>query len=153
MCQFGSARRPRSRNWVLLNVSFTTCLTATVTPTPQNTLGAIDSVIDPLLNGPGEGLPVAATGTRYLILNDIGNVDNVIPAAAWGPVVAKANDIIEFDGTYWVVAFEAATGVNVQYATNITTGLQYRWEGSENGAQWVKSYEGLYPGGEWSLVL
>ena len=120
---------------------------------PQNTLGAIDSVIDPLLNGPGEGLLVAATGTRYLILNDIGNVDNVIPAAAWGPVVAKANDIIEFDGTYWVVAFEAATGVNVQYATNITTGLQYRWEGSENGAQWVKSYEGLYPGGEWSLVL
>jgi hypothetical protein len=121
--------------------------------TPQNTLAPIDAVIDPLLNGPGEGLPVAVAGARYLILNDIGNVDNVIPAAAWGPVVAKANDIIEFDGTYWAVAFESATGVNVQYTTNITTGLQYRWEGSENSAQWVKSYEGLYPGGEWSLVL
>ena len=38
---------------------------------------------------------------------------------------------------------------NVQFVTNITTGLQYRWTGTE----WVKSYEGLYPGGEWSLVL
>jgi len=121
--------------------------------TPQNTLGAIDAVIDPLLNGPGDGLPTATAGARYLILNDIGDVDNIIPAADWGPLVAKANDIIEFDGTYWFVAFESATGVNVQYTTNITTGLQYRWEGSESGAQWVKSYEGLYAGGEWSLVL
>jgi hypothetical protein len=37
----------------------------------------------------------------------------------------------------------------VEYVTNITTSIQYRWTGTE----WVKSYEGLYPGGEWSLVL
>jgi len=41
----------------------------------------------------------------------------------------------------------------VQFVTNLTTGLQYRWSGSERGAEWVKSYEGLYTGGEWSLVL
>jgi hypothetical protein len=116
---------------------------------PQNTLPPIDAVIDPLLSGPGAGLPVAVQGQRYLILNSIGNFDNTIPPVAWGAVVAQANDIIEYDGQDWLVVFDSTTGTNVQYTTNITTGLQYRWTGSE----WVKSYEGLYPGGEWSIVL
>lgn len=120
---------------------------------PQNTLDAVNAVIDPQLSGPGAGLPVAVTGQRYLILEDIGSDNNSQPAQAWGPVVAHANDIIEFDGTYWNVVFDSAVGTNVQFTTNITTGLQYRWSGSENSAVWVKSYEGLYPGGEWSLVL
>jgi hypothetical protein len=117
---------------------------------PQNTLASVDAVIDPLLSGPGTGLPVAITGQRYLILNDIGNVNNTQPSSAWGGVVAKANDIIEYDGTDWIVTFGSTTNTaNIQYVTNITTDLQYLWTGS----QWVKSYEGLYPGGEWSLVL
>jgi hypothetical protein len=117
---------------------------------PQNTIPAVNAVIDPLLSGPGTGLPVATTGQRYLILNDIGNVNNTQPSSAWGGVVAKANDIIEYDGTDWIVTFGSTTNTaNIQYVTNITTDLQYLWTGS----QWVKSYEGLYPGGEWSLVL
>jgi hypothetical protein len=117
---------------------------------PQNTLPAINAVIDPLLSGPGSGLPSAVSGQRYLVLNAIGNIDNPMPAVAWGDLVAHANDIVEFDGTNWVVAFEAGVHYNnIQFVTNITTGLQYRWTGQE----WVKSYEGLYPGGEWTLVL
>jgi hypothetical protein len=116
---------------------------------PQNTLPAIDAVIDPLLSGPGAGLPVAVIGQRYLILNSIGNADNSTPPVAWGAVVAQANDIVEYDGQDWLVVFDSTTGINLQYTTNITTGLQYLWTGSE----WVKSYEGLYPGGEWSIVL
>jgi hypothetical protein len=117
---------------------------------PQNTLPPIDAVIDPLLSGPGAGLPVPTTGQRYLILNNIGSPTNPVPAGSWGNLVAGENDIIEFDGASWVVAFSAGTHYNnVQYVTNVTTGLQYRWTNTE----WVKSYEGLYPGGEWSLVL
>jgi hypothetical protein len=116
---------------------------------PQNTLPPIDAVIDPLLSGPGAGLPAAVTGQRYLILNDIGNVDNIEPTAAWGSLTAVSNNIIEFDGNNWVVAFDSTTGTNIQYTTNITTGLQYLW----TGEQWVKSYEGLYPSGQWSIVL
>jgi hypothetical protein len=116
---------------------------------PQNTLAAVTAVINPLLSGPGQGLPPAAAGQRYLILDDIGSDDNSIPAQAWGTVVARANDIIEFTGTQWQVAFDSRDANTVQFATNITTGLQYRWTGEE----WVKSYEGLYPGGEWSLVI
>lgn len=116
---------------------------------PQNTLAAVNAVIDPLLSGPDSGLPAAEAGQRYLILNDIGNDDNIDPAEAWGPLVAAANDIIEFNGVEWEVSFDSRTSTNVQYTTNITTGLQYLWTGS----QWVKSYEGLYPAGSWSIVL
>lgn len=117
---------------------------------PQNTLSPINAVIDPLISGPGAGLPAAAAGQRYLVLQDIGNPNNVYPSMSWGNLVAKANDIVEFDGTSWIPYFEAGQHYsNVQFVTNITTGLQYRWTGTE----WVKSYEGLYPGGDWSLVL
>ena len=113
---------------------------------PQNTLDPVDAVINPLTAGPGEGLPAAAVGQRYLILDDMGG-----DTQAWGAFAgAKANDIIQYDGEYWFVAFEAAAQTtNVEFVTNITTGLQYRWTGTE----WVKAYEGLYPAGEWSLVL
>jgi hypothetical protein len=117
---------------------------------PQNTLSPVNAVIDPLISGPGTGLPSATLGQRYLILNSVGNYDNQYPAAAWGDLVANTNDIIEFDGVQWVVAFANKEHYNdVQFVTNITTGLQYRW----TGETWVKSYEGLYPGGDWSLVL
>ena len=116
---------------------------------PQNTLDPIDAIIDPLVSGPGSGLPVATAGTRYLILDDIGSSTNSVPAASWGLVAARSNDIIEYTGTQWQVVFAAADAESVQFVTNVTTGIQYRWTGDA----WVKSYEGLYPGGEWSLVL
>jgi hypothetical protein len=116
---------------------------------PQNTLAPVDAVIDPLLSGPDAGLPAAAIGQRYLILESVGSPDNPVPAVAWGSLVAGANDIIEYTTTGWQVSFDSSTGINVQYVTNITTGLQYLW----TGQQWVKSYEGLYPSGAWSIVL
>jgi hypothetical protein len=112
---------------------------------PQNTLAPVDAVIDPLRSGPGAGLPPAAAGRRYLLLEDIGPGIT----SSWGDLVAEANDIVEFSDGQWVVVFDSETGTNTQFVTNITTGLQYRWTGSI----WVKSYEGLYPGGEWNLVL
>lgn len=117
---------------------------------PQNTLPAVNSVIDPLLSGPGAGLPAAVTGQRYLILNNIGDADNTQPSSAWGALLAQANDVIEYDGQDWVVTFGSTTNTeNIQYMTNITTDLQYLWTGSN----WIKSYEGLYPAGEWSIVI
>jgi hypothetical protein len=45
--------------------------------------------------------------------------------------------------------FNSSVTTEIQYVTNITTGIQYEWDGQ----QWVKSYQGVYLGGEWSLVL
>ena len=124
---------------------------------PPNTLSPITSVIDPLVSAPGYGLPVAATGQRYLFTQATGSYNNpgsTNPDAWEGvdgqPLVANANDIVEYDGSRWVVAFDSTSSPdNLQYITNITTELQYRW----TGTKWVKSYQGLYPGGGWSLVL
>lgn len=116
---------------------------------PENTLSPVDSVIDPTRSGPNAGLANASTGQRYLLTDDIGNGDNQEAADAWGDIVAKTNDIIEYDGTDWKVAFDASETSDTEFATNITTGIQYRW----TGKQWVKSYQGLYAGGEWSVVI
>lgn len=116
---------------------------------PSNTLSPIDSIIDPTRSGPGAGLPSASTGQRYLLTDDIGDGENQSAAVAWGDVVAKENDIIEFDGTNWIISFDSAESLGEELVTNITTGIQYKWTGNE----WLKSYQGLYPGGEWSVVL
>ena len=121
---------------------------------PASTLPPINAVVDPLVSGPGSGLPVAATGQRYLLINDTGSWD-AGSAAAWQgvagePLVALANDIVEYDGQRWSVVFmRDSSPNNIQYVTNLTSELQYKW----TGATWVKSYQGLYPGGNWSLVL
>lgn len=112
---------------------------------PQNTLAPVMAVIDPQRSGPGAGLSAAAPGQRYLILNQIGPDITL----AWGNLIAHPNDIIQYNGAQWLVAFAADQDPGTQFVTNITTELQYRWTGRE----WIKSYEGLYPGGEWNLVL
>ena len=94
------------------------------------------------------------TGTRYLILNPIGSQNSDGPVAWAGTagtnLIANANDIIEYTGGRWIVSFDSTSSPNnIQYVTNITTSIQYKW----TGRTWVKSYQGLYPGGEWSLVL
>jgi hypothetical protein len=122
---------------------------------PQNTLDPVTAVINPLLSGPGAGLPVAQLGQRYLLTEATGSPENLDPASAWlgvdnQPLVAKANDIIVYNGSFWDVYFDSASSDNnIQYVTNITTAIQYKWIDNT----WVKSYQGLYKGGEWSLVL
>jgi len=108
--------------------------------------GTFDRIIDPLQFNPG----TVAAGTRYLIIEDIGNANNTDPAAAWGALVAHANDIIEWTGSAWHVIFTASqNNKTMVWQTNIYTGVQYLW----NGVQWVKSFEGEYTKGQWRLEL
>ena len=122
--------------------------------TPQNTLNPIDAVINPLVTGPRPEDSVLQ-GVRYLLTEDTGSLDNPNPATDWvgangRGLVAQANDIVEYSNNYWRVVFRAATETNnIQYVTNITTGIQYKWMGDA----WVKSYQGAYPGGTWRIVL
>jgi hypothetical protein len=137
---------PTDNRFLLFNVDTDTL--------PANTLAPVDAVINPLVNGPGDGIDSALIGQRYLFTEDTGSYSGQTPTDWQGengqPLVAKANDIVEFDGTRWVVAFDSTSSpVNIQYVTNITTGIQYKWIDNT----WVKSYQGLYPGGQWSLVL
>ena len=120
---------------------------------PANTLDPVTAVINPLASGPNNGLAPPDFRQRYLLTEDTGS-DNGY-AEAWAgaegqPLVARANDIIEYNGTRWIISFDSTSSPdNIQYVTNITTATQYEWTGSA----WIKSYQGLYPGGAWSLVL
>jgi hypothetical protein len=121
---------------------------------PQNTLAPIDAIIDPLVSGPDSGLPLPTLGQRYLLTESTGDYDNFGNPSSWlgdggQPLVAKANDIIEWNGTRWRVMFVSQDITSTEYVTNITTGTQYEWTGQE----WIKSYQGVYPPGAWSLVL
>ena len=118
---------------------------------PQNTLGAVDSVINPSVKAPGSGLPNAAAGQRYLIVEDIGSNIPLSATEGWGALIAHENDIIEYDGVIgeWFVSFDSTLLTNVQYVTNLTSGLQYRFV---NNA-WMKSWEGWYSAGDFSVVI
>jgi hypothetical protein len=115
----------------------------------------VDAVINPLVSGPGDGLDSSILGQRYLLTEATGSYNSTTTPVAWQgvgdqPLVAQANDIVEFDGERWTVAFDSASSpANQQYVTNITTGTQYEW----TGTTWIKSFQGIYPGGTWSLML
>jgi hypothetical protein len=118
---------------------------------PQNTLDPVDSVINPLVTGPNAGLPAAVNGVRYLIVDNIGHEGDT--TIAWGNVVAYANDIIEYDSDEgeWFVAFDSAQATTVEYVTNLTTSIQYRYVDTEGA--WMKSWEGFYDQGDYSIVI
>lgn len=116
---------------------------------PQNTLNPVDSVINPLSTGPNAGLPGPINGKRYLIVENIGSDDAT--TVAWGNLVANANDIIQYDASAgeWQVSFDSQGSEDVEFVTNITTGVQYRFV---NGS-WMKSVDGWYGEGDWSVVV
>jgi hypothetical protein len=113
--------------------------------------GTFDAIVNPLTFNPG----TVAAGTRYLIIEDIGNIINTDGADAWkstggADLIANANDIIEWTGTQWRVIFDSVHKADVMiWQTNIYTGVQYLW----NGVSWVKSFEGEYRAGQWKIEL
>ena len=93
-----------------------------------------------------------------MLTNPIGNQTNVDGADAWkgllpdssqSDLVADKNDIIEYDGDQWTVSFDASQESGIHYVSNLNTSYQYKWTGSA----WVRSYEGQYKEGFWSLAL
>jgi len=123
---------------------------------PANTLDPIDAIVDPRKSNAVNLASTATAGTRYLILNDIGSWENLPgtgPSAWQGTngqdLIASANDIIEYNGVNWEVKFDSQSITSVQYVSNLNTGTQYKWDNN----QWVKSWEGEYKNGEWTLVL
>lgn len=117
---------------------------------PQSTLSPVNSVVNPLISGPNAGLPGPVNGTRYLLVESVGSEGS--PTIAWGELIANANDIVEYDADSgsWYVSFDSQLAVDVEYVTNLTTGIQYRY--TPDGV-WMKSYEGWYGQGDYSIVI
>ncbi len=121
---------------------------------PTNTLEPVNAIIDPLSSRPNRDLQDLAINTRYLLVNDYVTAQGAQAVYNWmgiddTPLEAYANDIIEFNGQHWSVVFDSRYETQTQYVTNLTTGIQYKW----NGSVWIKSYEGYYPSGKWLLTI
>jgi len=121
---------------------------------PTNILPSINAIVDPRVNGPTIGLPAASTGQRYLIVNPLGNASIGNGAIVWqntdsSITPALTNDIIQYDGSKWNISYRPNATSNASYVTNTFSSHQYAW----NGAQWVKSWEGYYSAGLWSIVI
>ncbi len=114
------------------------------TTLPANTLVAVNAIVDPTKNQPGDGtVPTAITGQRYIVLNDI----PLNPA--WTNLQAKRYDIIEYNGSAWVVSFDSSNINTTEYVTNVSSNDQLEW----NGKEWLNSNEGVYNAGFWRLYL
>lgn len=118
---------------------------------PQNTLGPVDSIINPLNSGPNAGLPGPIPNRRYLIVENIGHDGDT--TTSWGDLVANANDIVQFNASTgkWQVSFNSQAATGIQYVTNLTTNVQYRFVPQEG--IWMKSIEGWYGEGDYSIVI
>jgi hypothetical protein len=121
------------------NKAYITVDTSTL---PNATQPAVSAIINPTKTAPGQGLPAAVTGQRYLVLADVPNI------SAWGITNAKANDIIEYNGSAWIVSFSSISNTNA-VVLNAMTNLTYEWK---NG-QWISAVEGTYQNGYWRLYL
>jgi hypothetical protein len=115
---------------------------------PANTLTSVLKIINPLTFAPTS----PQNGDRYLIIDQIGDSTATVQSSTWGTLIASVGDIIEYNSTSskWVKVFDASNPDSTQhYITNVNTGIQYRF----NGTEWVKSYEGVYTQGNWSIVI
>jgi len=122
--------------------------------TPANTLSAVNAIIDPTSVNVTSNITHPASGTRYLVVNNIGNSGNSAGTVLWRgtdgvDLVANAHDIIQYNGTHWTVVFDSVNTDMLNYVTNLTTGIQYKWQNQ----QWTKSYDGVYRAGEWMLSI
>lgn len=116
---------------------------------PQNTLQPINGVINPLIVGPNSGLPGPVNQRRYLLVEAVGAANNT--TIAWGDLIANANDIIEYNANTnkWTVSFDSQNATSVEYVLNLNTNVQYRFTDGE----WMKSFEGWYEEGNYSIVI
>lgn len=123
---------------------------------PSNTEPAITAIVNPSRFSPiikFGSLANIPAGTRYLMLDNVGNIYNEDGGDAWKNLngtdnVIYANSIIEWDGAAWEQTFDPAT-TGTRYVTNLTTGIQYKWE----SGGWLKSFEGEYSAGYWRIEL
>lgn len=123
----------------------------TVISGPTGDKTTIDYIIDPTRWNPED---YKITGMRILLLGDIGDEINQDGADAWkgtdgSELIARENDIIEWNGVKWVTVFDSSEITETTYVTNLNTNTQYKFVNGE----WLLSVNGEYLPGFWRLNM
>jgi len=122
---------------------------------PATTILPISAIIDPKEVWPGNGLPLAAGGQRYLLTShdSVGEEPAIppnVPTSPWGQmIVAYPNDIIEFNGINWVVVFDSQNSSGLNYTINNANSSQYTFDSATG--DWTFTYLGIYGPGAWRI--
>jgi len=120
---------------------------------PATTIMPIAAIIDPTEVTPGNGLPAAAAGQRYLLTSaDSAGEEYAIPpgisTSPWGSsIVAYPNDIIAYNGITWIVIFDSRNSVGLNYVINNENSSQYTFDGTN----WSYTYYGEFAPGYWRI--
>lgn len=119
---------------------------------PTNSISPVNAIINPQQVYPGGTLPTATAGQRYLLLDEIGN-----NTSNWGTLasIPSANDIIEYDGSTWIVSFDSSAIATNHYVLNNATGKQLKWSKVEEQGPWTWTFavDAEYFQGFWRLAL
>lgn len=141
----GIAQDPMNQNVLIFTPDLDTL--------PATTMLPITNIIDPTEIWPGNGLPLATAGQRYLLTsaNSAGEEPAIplnVPTSPWGQfIVAYPNDIIEYNGINWVVSFDSRNSSGLNYVVNNANASQYRFD----GVDWTYTYYGIYGPGYWRI--
>jgi len=112
---------------------------------PIDTITSINGIINPQKSQPGSGnLPAQSAGQRYLLVKDVIPFDS----GPWGLLEASEDDIIEFNGTNWIVSFDSTAVNTIGYTTNANSNEKLYYDGST----WVIAIEGIFEQGYWRIV-
>ena len=122
---------------------------------PSNTIPPIAGIIDPMEVWPGNGLPLAAGGQRYLLTSKTSSGEEPaippnVPTNPWGQfIIAYPNDIIEYNGIQWRVIFDSQNSTGLNYVINNENSSQYRFDSETQ--EWSYTYYGQYGPGYWRI--
>jgi len=122
---------------------------------PGNTILPIHDIIDPMEVYPGNGLPTAVAGQRYLLTSADSRGEGPVippnvPTSPWGQnLVVYPNDIIQFNGVEWVVIFDSRNSIGKNYVVNTTNSSQYTFDSATQ--EWTYTYFGIYQPGYWRI--
>lgn len=85
-----------------------------------------DYVANATTTAPGTGLPAASTGQRYILASGTGSLN-----VAWGTITGVGNnDIVQYNGTAWVVAYDVSVQGEGALTWNQASDYFMKWDGT-----------------------
>lgn len=85
-----------------------------------------DLVADASAASPGNGLPAAAEGQRYVLQNETDDLDT-----GWGTITGIGNgDIVTYNGSAWVIAYDVSVQGEGAFTWSRDDNDLYQWDGT-----------------------
>lgn len=137
------SHHPNDKTKLLLSVDESTL--------PDTTINPISRIINAITMYPTKELPPSAVGQRYMLISDHtnGEEEAIAYSPVWGVLKANEYDIIENNGTGWLVSFDSKNEKETQYVKNFNDGQHYKF--NKETKTWIYTYLGRYNIGYWSI--